>query len=66
MRMGPLGPVSDVSLLYIAAGCLVAAQLLGIYALVTRKADLIFSIFMIVLVAIAVAFGVIGAYRQIG
>jgi hypothetical protein len=64
--MGPLGPVSDVSLLYIAGGCLVAAQLLGIYALISRKADLVFSIFMIVLIALAVAFGVVGAYRQIG
>jgi hypothetical protein len=55
-----------VSLLWIAAACLVVAQLVGIYGLVTRKADLVFSIFMIVLVAISLALGAIGAYRQLG
>jgi hypothetical protein len=55
-----------VSLLYGAAGCLVAAQVVGIYALVTRKADLIFSVFMLVLVIAAVVLGVVGAHQQLG
>jgi len=55
-----------VSLLYAAAGCLIAAQLLGIYALRSRKADLIFSVFMIVLLGAAVALGYIGAKKQFG
>jgi hypothetical protein len=59
------GP-SEVSLLYEAAACLVAAQLVGIYALVTRKADLIFSVFMVILVIAAVVLGVAGAHHQLG
>jgi hypothetical protein len=55
-----------VSLLWVAAACLVVAQIVGVYGLITRKADLIFSIFMIVLVAASLVLGVIGAYRQIG
>jgi hypothetical protein len=55
-----------VSLLWVAAACLVVAQVVGVYGLVTRKADLIFSIFMIILVAVSLVLGVIGAYRQIG
>jgi hypothetical protein len=55
-----------VSLLYGAAACLVAAQLVGIYALVTRKADLIFSVFMVTLVVAAVVLGVAGAHHQLG
>jgi hypothetical protein len=46
-----------VSLLVLAAVCLVAAQVLGIYALVTRKADLIFALVMIVLLALAIFLG---------
>lgn len=53
-------------MLYAAAACLVAAQVLGIYALRTRKADLIFSVFMIVLLGAAVALGYIGAKTQFG
>jgi hypothetical protein len=64
--MGPLGPVSDVSLLYIAGGCLVAAQLLGIYALISRKADLVFSICMFALLVASVVLGVVGVRQQIG
>lgn len=52
--------------LWIAAGCLLAAQVVGIYGLVTRKADVVFSIFMIALVVISLALGVVGAYRQLG
>jgi hypothetical protein len=55
-----------VSLLWIAAACLVVAQIVGIYGLISRKADLVFSIFMIALVAVSLVLGVIGAYRQIG
>ncbi len=55
-----------MSLVYAAAGCLVAAQLLGIYALVTHKADLIFSLLMVGLVVAAVALGITGAYHQLG
>jgi hypothetical protein len=55
-----------VTLLYGAAGCLVAAQVLGIYALRTRKADLIFSIFMVALVVAALALGYEGARQQLG
>jgi hypothetical protein len=42
-----------VTLVYSAVGLLVAAQLLGIYALVTRKADLVFSIVVILLLGVA-------------
>jgi hypothetical protein len=55
-----------VTVLFGAAACLVAAQLLGIYALRTRKADLIFSLFMVVLVVAAVALGYMGARQKIG
>ncbi len=55
-----------MTLLYAAAACLVAAQILGIYALKTRKADLIFSLFMIVLVVASAAFGYLGAKDQFG
>jgi len=53
-------------MLYGAAGCLVVAQILGIYALRTRKADLIFSIFMVGFVLASVALGFIGARQQLG
>jgi hypothetical protein len=55
-----------VNLLYAAAACLVAAQIVGIYALVSRKADLIFSVIMIILVIAAVLLGVTGARHQLG
>ncbi len=55
-----------MTLLIGAAGCLVAAQVLGIYALKTRKADLIFSLFMVALVVAAVALGYLGARQQLG
>ncbi len=55
-----------VNLLYSAAACLVAAQILGIYGLRTRKADLIFSVVMVFLVLAAVVLGVMGARRQLG
>jgi hypothetical protein len=64
-HVGP-DPSRRVSMIYAAAACLVAAQALGIYALRTRKADLIFSVFMIVLLGAAVALGYIGAKTQFG
>lgn len=53
-------------MLYCAAACLVAAQVLGIYALRTHKADLIFSIFMVAFVLASVTFGYLGARQQLG
>ena len=55
-----------MSLLYVAAGCLVAAQLLGIYALKTRKADLIFSLFMLGLILASLVLGYMGARSKLG
>jgi hypothetical protein len=55
-----------VTLLYLAAACLVIAQVLGIYGLVTRKADLIFSLFMIALVVTSFVLGGLGVYQQLG
>jgi hypothetical protein len=53
------------STLYAAGACLVAAQLLGIYGLVTRKADLIFAVVMGVLLLGAVTLGGMDAYHRI-
>jgi len=50
---------------YLSGGILALAQVLGIYALVTRKADLIFSVVMLVMVVVAIAAGVEGAYSQL-
>jgi hypothetical protein len=50
---------------YIAGACLVLAQALGIYALVTRKADLVFALVMFGLVLAALASGAEGAYSQL-
>jgi hypothetical protein len=55
-----------VTLLYLAAACLVGAQVLGVYGLVTRKADLIFSLFMIALVVTSFVLGGLGVYQQLG
>jgi hypothetical protein len=51
--------------LYVAGFCLVAAQLLGIYGLVTRKADLIFALVMGVLLIGAVVLGGMDVYHRI-
>lgn len=56
--------MSDATL-YTAGACLIAAQLLGIYGLVTRKADLIFALVMGVLLAVGVILGGIDAYHRI-
>jgi uncharacterized membrane protein YphA (DoxX/SURF4 family) len=50
---------------YIAGALLVVAQILGIYGLVTRKADFLFAVIMIVLVVTALAAGADGVYRQL-
>ncbi len=54
-----------MSLLYAAGACLVVAQLLGIYGLVTRKADFIFALLMTVLLVSAVLLGGVAAYHRI-
>ncbi|MDQ1421827.1 MAG: hypothetical protein QOJ52_3789 [Acidimicrobiaceae bacterium] len=55
-----------MTLLFAAAACLIAAQILGIYALRTRKADLIFSIFMVTLVVAALTLGYMAARQKLG
>jgi hypothetical protein len=54
-----------VSLLYLAGGCLVVAQLIGVYGLVTRKADVIFSIVMGTLLAFALLLGAVWVYHHV-
>jgi hypothetical protein len=51
--------------LYTAGICLILAQVLGIYGLITRKADLIFALVMAALLIAAVVIGGIGAYDRI-
>jgi hypothetical protein len=50
---------------YVAGACLVVAQVIGIYGLISRKADLIFALVMVVLVLAALASGAEGAYTQL-
>ncbi len=50
---------------YIAGGLLVVAQVLGIYALVSKRADFIFALVMVVLVVTALAAGADGVYNQL-
>jgi hypothetical protein len=57
--------VAGVTLLYTALGCLVGAQVVGIYALVSRKADLIFSLCMVCLLVLSFVLGALGAYQQL-
>jgi hypothetical protein len=65
-NVAPLGRVrSGVNLFYAAGACLVAAQLLGIYGLITRKADVIFAILMVALLAGAVGMAGVEAYHRI-
>lgn len=42
-----------------------AAQLVGVYGLLTRKADLIFAVVTIVLLAAAVIIGLDWAYHRV-
>ena len=58
-------PRTKVNLLIGAIICLGAAQLLGIYGLATRKADLIFAILMFGLLAAAVVMGLDYAYHRV-
>ena len=44
-------------MLYAAGALLVLAQVVGLYGLITRKADLLFSVVMAVLVLAALAIG---------
>ncbi|MDA8045353.1 MAG: hypothetical protein M0Z30_08965 [Actinomycetota bacterium] len=54
-----------MTLIYLGAGLLVLAQTLGIYALVTRKADFIFAITMAVILVAAVVLGGYGVYHRL-
>ena len=58
-------PPATVNLLIGAIICLGAAQLLGIYGLATRKADLIFAILMLGLLTAAVVMGLDYAYHRV-
>ena len=49
----------------LAGVCLVAAQLLGLYGLLTRKADVIFAVVMVVLLVAAVILGIDWAYHRV-
>jgi hypothetical protein len=51
--------------LYAAAGFLVLAQILGLYALWTRKADLVFTLVMVVLLSGAAVVGGIEIYHKV-
>ena len=51
--------------IYAAGALLVVAQILGIYALVTKKADLIFAVVMGVLLVCAVVLGGYGVYHRL-
>lgn len=54
-----------MTLIYTAGVLLVAAQILGVYALVTRKADFIFALLMTALLVSAVVLGGYGVYHRI-
>ena len=54
-----------MSLIYAAGVLLVLAQILGIYGLVTHKADFIFALTMAVLLIAAVVLGGYGLYHRI-
>jgi hypothetical protein len=51
--------------LYVAGALLVVAQGTGIYALISKKADLIFAVVMMVLVVAGLAAGAVGAYNEL-
>lgn len=51
--------------LYAAGALLVLAQLLGLYGLKTRKADLIFSVLMAVMVVAAIVVAVYAALHGV-
>ncbi len=51
--------------IYAAGALLVVAQIMGIYALITRKADFIFAIVMAALLVCAVVLGGYGVYHRL-
>jgi hypothetical protein len=51
--------------LYAAGAVLVLAQLVGIYALVTKTADLVFAVLVTGALVVAIAMGGYGVYHQI-
>ena len=51
--------------MYLGAGLLVLAQAVGIYGLVTRKADLILSLLVGFILVAGVLIGALGVYRQL-
>jgi hypothetical protein len=51
--------------MYTAAGLLVVAQVVGIYGLITRKADLVLSIVVITMLLVAVLLGLYWTYHQL-
>lgn len=51
--------------IYGAVALLVVAQLLGVYALITRKADLIFALTMVVVLVLAAALGYFGLHGRL-
>ena len=57
--------VPPVMTLYVAGALLVVAQIVGIYGLRTRKADLLFSLLMGALVVAAIVIGGYSAVSQL-
>ena len=54
-----------MNLLYSAGVCLVLAQLIGIYALITRKADLILALVMGALLSSALLMAAMDYYDKV-
>jgi hypothetical protein len=54
-----------LKLSYVAAGLLVLAQVVGIYGLVTRKADLILSLLALAMLLAATLVGFYWLYHQV-
>lgn len=51
--------------MYAAGVCLVVAQVMGIYALVSRKADLVFALLMAALLVVGLVIGGVAVYDRI-
>ena len=54
-----------VNLIYTAGVLLVLSQLIGIYGLWTRKADLVFALIMVTLLVVAGILGGLGVYDKL-
>jgi hypothetical protein len=54
-----------VILLIAGGACLVLAQILGIYALKTHRADVVFSLMMVGMLVLAVVLAAAGAYQEL-